>query len=220
MERGFTPLPIVDKRCFQPAWQLVNVDEEQLAKWQKRWPTADVAVRCDGMCVVDVDPRHGGLVTLADWIGKHGSMDAGRIAGTKNKGLHYYYTMPEEEITKKRFDGIDIKAGKGAYVVAPPSKGYEWIEDGPLGPPPSWLRVQLCQSIPSVTQNSCGTISPKVAAAWMKDHKHGRNNQLYRLTLMVDGDLSLLRLAAQETGLSDREIDRTIRSALKAKGGG
>ena len=215
MERGFWPIPVKNKICPLPGWPMIKATEVELEHWQKRFADSDVGIICRDLLVVDVDPRNGGLNLLAKWLDEHGTLESNRIAKTKNKGLHFYFTKPEKDVTVKQFEGIDIKSGN-AYVVAPPSRGYQWAADGIVGPPPLWLEELVCRPLPERPETK-GTVSPEKCAEWMKDYKFGRNSQLYRLAVMCDGDLGPLMQAALNTGLSQKEIDQVIRSAMKVK---
>jgi hypothetical protein len=121
---------------------------------KQRWycaPDANVGIACSAeCCVFDVDPRHGGDVTLAALVHQHGPLPVTWTANTGGGGLHYFF-RPAIEVrnsVERLGGGIDIR-GVGGYVVAPPSRHvsgnyYTWIPghapgEVPLAAMPPWL---------------------------------------------------------------------------------
>jgi len=105
----------------------------------------------DGMVVLDVDPRNGGIETLQTLERQHGIPETATVI-TGGGGVHLWYRMPPglrfalpPELRKK---GIDVKQ-QGGYVVAPPSlheseRLYAWRpgSTGTVKPPvdaPAWI---------------------------------------------------------------------------------
>lgn len=74
------------------------------------------------LVVIDVDPRNGGLETLASLP----QLPETLTHSTISSGFHliYQYDGPSLRTGKNRLgDGVDVKA-EGGYIVGPPSSGY------------------------------------------------------------------------------------------------
>lgn len=114
-------------------------DEARVRAWWKEWPTANVGLRtgadagAPGFWVLDVDPKNGGLESLAAVEAEHGPIPAGARVVTGGGGWHYYFHLDGGESIPTRIGlrpGLDVR-GDGGYVVAPPSlhaagRPYAW----------------------------------------------------------------------------------------------
>jgi putative DNA primase/helicase len=119
-----------------------------------------------GIFVLDVDPRNGGVETLAALQATHGALPPCPTVETGGGGAHYFFAYPEGAKIKngvnKLGPGLDIKSD-GGYVVAAPSihksgKRYRWAKgctpkDVAAPPPPAWL-LELVTATPSVFDNA------------------------------------------------------------------
>jgi hypothetical protein len=126
--------------------------------WWARWPEANIGILTgvvSGIAVLDIDPRNGGLETLAE-LDAHGGMmpDDNPVAETGSGGLHHYLGLPAPLQKAAPFEGIELQAD-GALVVAPPSlhhsgRRYRWLRDlgSPWPPVPPWLRWAATQVTP------------------------------------------------------------------------
>jgi hypothetical protein len=133
-----------------------TTDLEQVARWWRRWPNANVAARVpDSVVVVDVDPRADGHLTLGALEAAHGCLPATLTVKTGGHpgGRHYYFLRPAGALcngANKLGPGVDVKlAGKG-YVIVPPSvhpetgRLYEWVDvETPVARMPPWLTSLL-----------------------------------------------------------------------------
>lgn len=147
--------PRLDWKPYQTARAIA----EEVRSWWTRWPSANVGIvtgTISGLCVLDVDPRNGGLETLAA-LDAHGATmpDDNPVVITGGEGLHHYFhlTAPLEKAAP--FQGIEVQAD-GALVVAPPSRHhsgrcYRWARDLDAArvPVPAWLRWAVAQVNPS-----------------------------------------------------------------------
>ncbi len=79
-----------------------TTDEEQIEKWWKRHPDANVgAVPGPAFVVVDVDPRGGGFASLAEVERVHGDLPSTIVAetgeyeveGERVRGLHLWFRV-------------------------------------------------------------------------------------------------------------------------------
>jgi hypothetical protein len=126
-----------------------TTDPRRVEDWWGGWPNANIAIATGHVVVLDIDPRHGGDVSLAEIERKHGALPATRRARTGGGGMHLYFAPPANIIIRnsagKIAPGIDVR-GAGGYAMAPPSrhvsgKCYQWDTDAkaPCAAMPAWL---------------------------------------------------------------------------------
>lgn len=132
-------------------WQARPLTNELAVReaWARR-PMANVGILtgpASGVWVLDVDPEHGGDAALRQLIERHGPLPDTYTVRTGSGGVHYYWSMPEWDLTNSRGrlpDGIDVR-GRGGFVVAPPSisgKGPYLVPEGvtaTVAAAPAWL---------------------------------------------------------------------------------
>jgi hypothetical protein len=130
--------------------------ESAVRQWWGRWPDANVGIATgakSGLIILDVDPRHGGDETLAEWVRVHGELPNTVEVCTGGGGRHIYFAHLRGHVRSLGLaPGVDVKAD-GGYVVAPPSlhasgRRYAWEvsshpDDTGLAPPPDWLLALL-----------------------------------------------------------------------------
>ena len=142
-----------------------TTDPGRIAAMCTRYPQGMLAIRTgatSGTVVIDVDPRSGGVETLAN-LDEEQMLPGTLSACTGSNGLHLYYRHPGGEIqsgANRLGPGVDVKADK-AYVVAPPSRNlsggiYSWVGFGdvleyPLTPLPARLLRRLRPALAPVT---------------------------------------------------------------------
>lgn len=99
-----------------------TTDEAQIRAWWARWPNANIGVSTNGMLVLDVDPKRGGLASLAVLEAENGPLPATFRVRTPSGGLHLYFTSrnPVACSVDRVAPGIDVR-GHGGYVVGPGS---------------------------------------------------------------------------------------------------
>ena len=97
--------------------------------------------------VIDIDPRSGGLESVATLTGKYGPFPETPTVRTGGNGLHNYFHLPAGikvasggSLAASGYPGIEWK-GPGAQVVLPPSvhasgREYRWEPDFALGEVP------------------------------------------------------------------------------------
>jgi hypothetical protein len=137
-----------------------TLDHHQIHAWWSQWPDANIGVRCLACTVLDVDPRHGGDVGLAELVRVHGRLPEGPVSRTGGGGWHILLRPLElaegESLVRHPWRGADLCSG-GHYVVAPPSvhpdpphRLYRWLRPPTLELPeaPQWLRA-LCVRRPA-----------------------------------------------------------------------
>lgn len=104
-----------------------------------------VGLRCDGLVVIDCDSAQA----ISAWE----SIGAETYTVKTPRGMHYYYhwvygapTGPATNV----LPGTDVRAGRGSYVVAPPTPGYIVTSDKYLNDfDPTWIPSKSPPELPS-----------------------------------------------------------------------
>ncbi|SLH95784.1 bifunctional DNA primase/polymerase famiily protein [Mycobacteroides abscessus subsp. massiliense] len=144
--------------------------------WGGRYAGANIGGRVpESMFVLDVDPRHGGDLTLAAIQRAYGTLPTTltTVSGRGDGGMHLFFRRPVGVLSPRRIaadfgPGIDIKTSTG-YVVLPPSihpdsgKPYRRLEH-PVAAPPHWL-VALLRPEPQTQQRVASLPRPVVLGA-------------------------------------------------------
>ena len=129
-----------------------TTDAVTIRQWWTQWPDANIGIAtgaASGLVGLDVDPRHSGDETLANWERQHGPLPHTIESCTGGGGRHVLFAHPGGDVKSHNVaPGIDVKAD-GGYIVAPPSlhasgRRYAWEvsshpEDTQLAPLPEWL---------------------------------------------------------------------------------
>lgn len=115
-------------------------------------PAANIGLATgNGLAVIDVDPRSGGV--------RDSAWPETLTARTPSGGLHLYYGTEFEvrNSASALAPGVDVR-GEGGYVVAPPSEGRAWHKDsgGELTTLPGVLLAACMRSEPAA-----GTFEPR-----------------------------------------------------------
>lgn len=158
------PLRVGDKRPAVDDWTNWSATPDTVAQWWHARPNANVGIRCgDGLAVLDVDPRHGGDVSVARIERQFGSFPSTPETATGGGGRHLYFRAPRHvRLIDRLAPGLELK-GAGRQVVAPPSihpttgRVYCWHPAHPLihreiAPLPAWL-VRL--AMPGLSAEPC-----------------------------------------------------------------
>jgi hypothetical protein len=216
-----------------------TTDPDRITAMLAARPMATLAIRTgqvSGLCVVDIDPRNGGIIDRA-------LMTATATVSTGGGGWHLYYRHPGTPIGAKLPDrsGVDIKAD-GGYVVAPPSihprtgRPYRWVGGRPVNEMAPAL-VQACQPVPALTVTAptgptrmrrAGAISSPTAllasilSAVDRAPKGGHRRALYGAArgvarMVAAGAITYPDAVAALTaaGRAAQQTDREIREAIK-----
>lgn len=138
--RGFLVFPIAPGEKKPPlvgAWQNVATsDAAQIEQWWATWPSANVGIHCDGLLVIDVDPKKGGFESL-DALEQEIQLEATYEVETPSGGRHLYYRC--QGGARNGVDvlgpGLDIRTTAG-YVLAAGSvvagRAYTVVADEPI----------------------------------------------------------------------------------------
>lgn len=131
------------------AWQARPIRNEREARetWAGR-PMANIGILTgpvSGLWVLDIDPEHDGHHALTQLVATHGPLPDTYTVTTGSGGTHYYWRMPDWDLTNRRGslpNGIDVR-GRGGFVVAPPSisgKGAYYVASpAEVAEAPAWL---------------------------------------------------------------------------------
>lgn len=168
--RGFAVVPLYGMRggacscghdsCRTPGkhpliedWvNVASLDDAVIRGWWTKWPDANVGlVPPPGIAILDVDPRNGGLESLAELEQGHGALPVTPTVETGGGGRHFYFAVPVSGIrTRRGFKpGLELLVGN-VYVLAPPSihasgREYRWVTrpETPPAPIPEWLLEEV-----------------------------------------------------------------------------
>ena len=212
-----------------------STDPDRIRAWWGRNPDANLAIATSapGPDVLDVDQHgqagngYGALLQL-----KHADLleDAGTIVRTPHGGLHVYFAGSTQASGRLPRHYLDFKA-TGGYVLAPPSvvddKPYYYVRRAGASGGLSWEAVtRLLDPQLDRPARPAATVGIDFShlARWVERLQEGnRNDGLFwaacravesrQHTLLED-----LAAAAAKTGLTEREISRTIDSARRTGG--
>ncbi|MDB4306323.1 bifunctional DNA primase/polymerase [bacterium] len=214
-----------------------TTSSDRIVAWWSQHPTANIGVRTgpeSRIWVLDIDPKHGGGMTLEMLMEEHGSLPATPRQDTGGGGEHYVFSWPTNgrEVRNsagKVGPGIDVR-GVGGYVVVPPSvhpdtkREYVWDEDDhPLkiepAAAPEWL-LDLTAERGTTSHRK----APEEWAALARPQREGnRNHALASVCGKLLRDLDDIYLAiflsrlygeACFPPMNADEVDRTINSIL------
>lgn len=207
-----------------------TADPEQVRAWWRRWPGANIGARVpSALIVLDVDPRHGGDVGLAQLEAEHEPLPVTltTFSGRGDGGRHLYFRRPPGPVTSTRMPkGIDVKTA--GYCVVPPSlhpdtgQPYRWLDADPV-PLPLWLRTILrpAPARPRAVTRATGDGRPLVEFV-ARQAEGNRNKALYWAahraleTGLLDGIQTDLIAAAVAAGEGENAAERAIKSARKS----
>jgi hypothetical protein len=218
-----------------------TLDDQQVAEWWTKYPTANIGCRLPGhIIVIDVDPRSGGsLQGLIDVAGAM-SPTLRSFSGRGDGGMHLFYDRDGlGKIDRSRLpQGVDIKDHDG-YVILPPSihpdtrKPYRWDDQArPIMPLPEGLR-RLLAPAPRPARRSAGfaisglgdlaqrrlvRMLETIAGAAEGSRNDVLNDLAYKAVTELGvgtnaGVYDLFLDMARECGLPDNEIRATLKSA-------
>ena len=235
-ERGWPVFPCkpgTKEPATRHGFRDATTDPDQIRSWWTRLPEANLAIAtgAPGPDVLDVD-QHGdagnGYTALLR-LSRVGLLEnAGAVVRTPHGGLHIYFAGSSQASGRLPRRHLDFKAA-GGYVLAPPSRvdgrPYYLVRQADRAAGLSWAAVT-------------GTLDPQAGrpqrqaivtgggdacrlAAWVERLEEGNRNAglFWAACRAVESGqahaLDEIAAAAAATGLSDREIARTIDSARR-----
>lgn len=230
--------PRWDAQLLPSGLKSATTDPGVIKVWWTLWPDANVGVVTGSdIWVLDVDPQHGGDLSLEGLIAQYGTLPETIEAITGGGGSHFLFTRPAVGIRNRAnfAPGLDTR-GDGGYIVAAPSlhqsgKHYEWRlspDDTVLADAPQWLLdlvVRQAAAPPPQSSTNGHAVLPKRTLNYIVfgAQKGDRNNELYHAAqqcyaagyTQAEAD-QMLRGRAKQDGLDDLEIDKTITSAYQS----
>ncbi|UMZ72554.1 phage/plasmid primase, P4 family [Natranaerofaba carboxydovora] len=213
--------PIIEWKEYQNK----RPSEEELIKWWRKWPNANIGIvtgKISGIFVLDVDGKEGEK-SLDGY-----ELPDTAVAETGGGGRHYFFEHPG--FICKNFTGIlpnvDIR-GDGGYIVAPPSlhesgNKYKWLNKSQINKAPEWLLEKL---------NSVSKTYRKITAEdFAKEIKEGaRNNELTSIAgsllghgVSLEETLTILKSINQTNccpPLPEKEVEKIAESIAKREYG-
>ncbi len=148
-----------------------STDPEIIGAWWTTEPEAGIGLRtgrASGTVAIDIDPRHGGDVSLAQLEAEHGPLPATVEAITGGGGRHLLFAYPAGDVDIKNcaglggLPGIDVR-GEGGYIAVAPSihpsgQPYKWrVDRSPKARKPAelpdWLLAMLTAPRVKATDN-------------------------------------------------------------------
>jgi hypothetical protein len=180
--------------------------ENEINEWYQKWATANVGIVTgviSGLVVLDIDPRHGGEQSLAQWEKVYEPLPLTQEVRTGGGGRHVYFKHPGGVIHNRvGIDpGIDLR-GDGGCVVAPPSihssgEAYTWVsghEPGKvaLAELPGWL-LRLVRSDAKSSGYSLGHWRQLVSKGVAEGERNNTIASLSGHLLSHDIDLDVVR---------------------------
>jgi len=133
--KGKTPLVKWSKRS--------TTDIPTIQRWKAQHPGCSWGIDCgkSGLFVIDDDRgKNPEAAANLDWLETmYDSLPETFTVRTKSGGYHYYFKgAGRNSAGTKLGPGLDTR-GKGGFVVAPCSEGYEVVKDLPVADVPSWV---------------------------------------------------------------------------------
>jgi hypothetical protein len=221
------------------------LDRDQVEDLWRRFPGELVGVATgavSGVSVVDIDKKHPDAHQW--WSENRSRLLPARVHRTRSGGLHLLYRHRDGLRNSAGLiaRGIDVRAD-GGYIIWWPAAGLPVLADGGIKPWPQWLDALLAP--PPSTPLPISRRALAVRGSDLRPTLHRtlgiirtvalagegeRNSVLFWATcrardMVVAGEidhsagvqvLGALREAAAQAGLTQREIDRTITSAMRS----
>jgi len=146
----------------QGGFHLATTGAATITRWWTRWPTALIGVAIEDVCIVDVDPRSGGDVAVAQFCKLHNVDISHTVRAVSASGGPHYYFRDEPGLRRGIgfLPGVDFLASGAGAVIVPPSqrKGgqYQWAPgrapwECDIAEMPVALRGAIEQSFPTGT---------------------------------------------------------------------
>lgn len=143
-----------------------STDPAVIRGWWRRWPNANIGVRCGqvsgGLVAVDVDGEEGKAS-----LNGH-ALPPTVMSATGGGGWHYLYVTGESLRPKVGLlPKVDLRA-EDSYIVAPPSahisgRPYEWLvspDDAELAALPKWVSELAAKAQKPATASPVGETIP------------------------------------------------------------
>lgn len=228
-------------------WQKqATTETEQVYRWAntKGWAGTNWGVATGAgsdILVVDIDPRHNGMESLAEFWGIYGTPDDTLTVETGSGGFHFYYKLPASGEYRNKagvagLSGIDIRANNG-FVVLPPAlhisgNHYRWANKLDLAELPPNMAALLAEPTRPAFVEPAPAILAGNALRWLdkaleRAAPGNRHDTLVWLACQLRDDKisddEIYRVAYAYAGqvsregdiFSEREADKVVDSVLR-----
>lgn len=152
-----------------------STDLEQIRRWWKQWPDANVGIATgvvSGLLVLDIDPSKGGDESYQQLQNElPGAFAAPVKVRTGSRGTHLYFECLKATPSRANIrPGIDVKADD-SYVVAPSSRDvngrhYCFVSNSGLACPPVAAALRDLIFKASSQQSEGPTRASRAKARW------------------------------------------------------
>lgn len=168
-----------------------TTDPEQIRRWWKRWPEANIGIPTgerSGLWALDRDAYKPGAMSREALEREHGPIPQTTTVGTGRGGFQYLFRYPAGSGIRNSAGelgpGLDVR-GEGGYIVAPPSRTegpYEWLDRSPLADPPERL-LEAARGPYKASESANRENRPTVSAVLDGEPipEGQRNNELTRI---------------------------------------
>lgn len=201
-----------------------STSPDQIRKWWKQWPDANIGLvtgEQNQIFVLDVDPGHGGDVSLDRLTDEHGDLPETPRQQTGSGGEHYVFQLPKgvkirNKVELNGLPGLDVR-GNGGMIVVEPSRSvkgsYEWYIEEELttvapAPAPEWL-VKLVSQGDRQKRQEAGRLPEKIKEGARRNALVSLAGTLRRRGVHPDAILESLRATNEkqmEEPLEDSEV--------------
>lgn len=217
-EKGFSVIPIGSGK--KPLIKFADkppLTPDEIRKFWKTHPLANIALKTDKFFVIDVD-RHGdvdGLESIKSLNHNEWFKDT-LTEKTAHDGYHFYFQKPKDETISQNIGflpGVDLKAHVNNYVVVAPSsigdKKYRWLNQAPMKPAPQGLLDLLKEKSEQMPKT-------KVAQLYVGLSKKTRTTGLFETIINGFGDQGKRndKLTEFMGGLLYRNVDPEVAAKL------
>lgn len=228
-ELGFALGPLDGKKAFLPGgFHDFTTNRDVLTRQALKYPHCNWGGICQGVMVLDEDPRNGGNLESLNVPEVFETL----VVLTGSGGRHAYFRHNGKIRGKlDRYEGIDLKAWRTGYTVMPGSvhpetgKLYRIERDLPIANLPQELLPLVS---PPVYKPSPVSVNPERRSDGLvrkvsEATDGGRNDITYwaLCRALERGSSSLvseIRSAALNTGMTESEFETCLRSAQRTTG--
>lgn len=189
------------------AWQTQGMSTpEQVNEWLLRAPDMNIGILtgpASGIWALDVDPKNGGDVSLAELERVHGPLPPTWSQTTGSGGRHYLFRLPDDFTPTgspgRLPPGLDVR-GVNGQIVGPGSRtllgGYKALDnDAPVLDAPGWLLDLIRPAAPDydrMPERAEGWVAPAPAGTPDAARQHAYavaavNAELGKLSVATPG---------------------------------
>lgn len=206
-----------------------TTEQKQIERWWSENPSANIAIRTDGLLVVDIDGVDNPW--FADDPGQLEELATAPTSLTPRGGRQHLFRQPEGKRWRNSAGQlaphVDTRAD-GGYIVVPPSVfnggGYRWLEGreldipaGRLPEPPAWL-VEMLDAVPA-SNGVCDGPQPNTVPEGQRNDTLARLAGTMRRVGMSRAEIAAALHQANADRcappLARREVDRIAASVAR-----